>query len=173
MKSRTLFLMVGALMFAMPALAQDAMGTQAAPNAQDGAGSSASTNREILIQKIKADKKLLVAGNMELTDAEAKKFWPLYDGYQKELEKLNQRLGKTIKEYADAFNKGPIPNATAKKLLTEVLAIEGAEVKVKQIYADKVGKVLSATKTARYIQIETKIRAVLKAELAADIPLAY
>ena len=116
---------------------------------------------------------MLVANNMDLTDAEAKKFWPLYDAYQIELGKLNQRLGKTIKEYADAFNKGSIPNATAKKLLNEVLAIEGAEVKVKQTYADKIGKVLSATKTARYIQIETKIRAMLKAGLAADIPLAY
>jgi hypothetical protein len=161
MKSLRLFALVGALLFAMPVLAQDAAST------------SAGTNTEILIQKIKADKKLLVANNMDLTDAEAKKFWPLYDAYQIELGKLNHRLGKTIKEYADAFSKGPIPNNTAKKLLTEVMAIEGAEVKLKQSYADKIGKVLSATKTARYIQIETKIRAILKAELAADIPLAY
>ena len=45
--------------------------------------------------------------------------------------------------------------------------------KLRRTYADKIGKVLSATKTARYIQIENKIRAMLKAELAADIPLAY
>ena len=173
MKSFTLFLMAGALMFAMPVLAQDATGTQAAPTAQDGAGSSASTNREILIQKIKADKKLLVAGNMDLTDAEGKKFWPLYDAYQKELQKLNHRLGTTIKEYADAYNKGPIPNDKSKKLLNEVLSVDEAEVKLRRTYADKVGKVLSATKAARYIQIENKIRAILKAELAADIPLVY
>ena len=173
MKSLTLFLMAGALMFAMPALAQDAIGTQAAPTAQDGAGSSASTNREILIQKIKADKKLLVAGNMDLTDAEGKKFWPLYDAYQKELQKLNHRLGTTIKEYADAYNKGPIPNDKSKKLLNEVLSVDEAEVKLRRTYADKIGKVLSETKAARYIQIENKIRSILKAELAADIPLVY
>ena len=73
---------------------------------------------EILKDKIKADKKLLVAGNMNLTDAEAKNFWPLYDGYQKELEQINQRLLTTIKSYADAYNagKGEISNETAKKL---------------------------------------------------------
>ena len=161
MKSLTLFVLAGTLMFAMPVFAEDA------------ASPAANTNQDILIQKIKADKKLLVAANMELTDAEGKKFWPLYDAYQKELEKLNIRLGKTINEYAEAFNKGPIPNDTAKKLLNEVMAIDEAEMKLKRTSADKVGKVLSATKTARYIQIENKIRAVLKADLAANIPLVY
>jgi len=131
------------------------------------------TNMEILLQKVKADKKLLVAGNMGLTDEEGKKFWPLYEEYQKELGHLNHSLGKTIKEYADAFNKGPLPNDQAKKLMNEVLAIEEAEAQLKRTYADKIGKVLPAAKTARYIQIENKIRAVLKAELAKEIPLAY
>jgi len=135
--------------------------------------SAADTNMEILLQKVKADKKLLVAGNMGLTDEEGKKFWPLYEEYQKELEHLNHSLGKTIKEYADAFNKGPLSNDQAKKLMGEALAVEEAEAKLKRTYADKIGKVLSAGKTARYIQIENKIRAVLKAELAKEIPLVY
>jgi hypothetical protein len=161
MKSLTSFVLAGTLLFAMPAFAQDA------------ASSSANTNMDILIQKIKADKKLLVATNMELSDAEGKKFWPLYDSYQKDLEKLNVRLGKVINEYADAYNKGSVPNDTAKRLLKETLAIDESELKLRKTSADKIGKVLSATKTARYIQIENKIRAVLKADLAANIPLVY
>lgn len=161
MKSFTPFVLAGALLFATPVLAQEA------------ASSGANTNMEIFVQKIKADKKLLVASNMDLSDAEGKKFWPLYDAYQKELEKLNKRLGKTINEYADAFNKGPIPNSTAKKLLNEALAVEESEIKVKRAYAAKIGKVISATQTARYIQIENKIRTVLKMELAENIPLVY
>lgn len=137
------------------------------------AAGAADTNMEILYQKIKADKKLLVAGNMGLTDEEGKKFWPLYDEYQKELDQLNQNLGKTIHEYAEAFNKGPLPNEQAKKLMDQVLTIDEAEAKLKRTYADKIGKVLPAAKTARYIQIENKIRAVLKAELAKEIPLVY
>ncbi len=137
------------------------------------AQSANDTNMEILKQKIKADKKLVVAGNMDLNEAEAKQFWPLYDSYQKELEQLNQKLGKTITEYAEAFNKGPVPNDTAKKLMSEVLNVEEQEVKLKRSYAEKVGKVLPAMKAARYIQIENKIRAVVKAELAQAIPLVY
>ena len=104
---------------------------------------------------------------------EAKRFWPLYDSYQKELEQLDQKLGKTITEYAEAFNKGPVPNDTAKKLMNEVLNVEEQEVKLKRSYAEKIGKVLPATKAARYVQIENKIRAVVKAELAQVIPLVY
>jgi hypothetical protein len=131
------------------------------------------TNMEILKQKVKADKKLLVASNMDLNEAEAKQFWPLYDSYQKELEQLNQKLGKAITEYAEAFNKGPVPNDTAKKVLGEVLNVEEQEVKLKRSYAEKVGKVLPATKAARYIQIENKIRSIVKVELAQAIPLVY
>ena len=85
---------------------------------------SSDTNMEILKEKLKADKKLLIASNMELTDAEAKQFWPMYDDYQKDLEDINKQLAQTIKEYADAFNKGTISNDTAKKLLNEALMVE-------------------------------------------------
>ncbi|WP_455243929.1 hypothetical protein [Petrachloros mirabilis] len=143
--------------------------------AQEEGGLVTDTNMEILKEKLKADKKLLVAGNMDLSDAEAKKFWPLYESYQKELQQVNDRLGKVIADYAAAYNegKGFIKDDIAKKLLNEALSVQEAEVKLKRTYADKIGKVLSATKTARYIQIENKIRALMNFELAAQIPLVY
>jgi hypothetical protein len=137
------------------------------------ASTSTESDTAILMEKIKADKKLLVADNMDLTDAEAKAFWPLYDSYQEELQQINQRLGRTILDYADAFEKGPIPNERAEQLMGEALAIEEAEVKLKQSYAEKLDAVLPAAKAARYIQIENKIRAMVKSELAQRIPLAY
>ena len=155
MKRLPIFVLAATAIFATPVIAQEA----------------ANTNMEIFMQKVKADKKLLVATNMDLTDAEAKGFWPLYESYQKELGQVNQQLVNVIKEYADAYNKGPIPNDTGKKLLNEVLAVEEAELKLKRSYAEKIGKVLPATKVARYIQIETKIRAVVKYGLAGAIPL--
>ena len=159
MKSFAIFVLAVTAMLTTPVFAQEA----------------GNTNMEILMQKVKADKKLLVATNMDLSEAEGKQFWPLYDSYQKELGDLNQRLGQTIKSYADAYNagKGTISNETAKKLLTEALSVEEAEVKLKRTYADKIGKVLPATKTTRYIQIENKIRAVIKVELAKQIPLVF
>lgn len=158
MMSRLMCCMViGALMAAVPAFSQPV----------------SDTNMEILKEKLKADKKLLIAGNMDLTDPEAKQFWPIYDSYQKELDGINKQLGQTIKDYADAFNKGTIPNDTAKKLLGEALSVEEQEVKLKRTYAEKLGKVLPATKVARYIQLENKIRSLIRFELAQQIPLVY
>jgi Spy/CpxP family protein refolding chaperone len=130
-----------------------------------------STDMQILLAKVKADKKLLVSRNMELTEAEAATFWPIYDAYQHDLQGINDRLRAFIGEYVDAYNKGLVDNATAKKLLHEFLAIEKAESKLPQTYVPKLEKVLPETKVARYIQIENKIRAVVHYELAARIPL--
>jgi Spy/CpxP family protein refolding chaperone len=130
-----------------------------------------STDMQILLAKVKADKKLLVSRNMELTEAEAASFWPIYDAYQHDLQGINDRLRATIGGYVDAYNKGLVDNATAKKLLHEFLAIEKAESKLPQTYVPKLEKVLPETKVARYIQIENKIRAVVHYELAARIPL--
>ena len=57
--------------------------------------------------------------------------------------------------------------------MKEVLNVEEQEVKLKRSYVEKLGKVLPATKAARYLQIENKIRTVVKAELAQVIPLVY
>jgi len=144
-----------AALLPVPAVAQDA----------------ATTNMDILRQKVKADKKLLVAENLQLTDAEGTKFWPVYEAYQKDLQAINQRLLAAITSYADAYNKGPVANDTAKKLLDEATAIEDAEVQLKKSTTPKVMAVLPATKAVRYIQMENKIRAAIRYELAANIPL--
>jgi len=140
----------------------------AAPAIAQDKGTS---NMEILREKMKADKKLLVAANMDLTEAEAQAFWPVYEGYQRDLQQINERLEKAIVAYADAYSKGPVPDNTAKKLLDEALAIEEEELKLKRSYVPKLEKVLPGAKVARYMQIEQKIRAVVRYELAANIPL--
>ena len=126
---------------------------------------------QIFAQKIKADKKLVVSINMQLTGDEAKGFWPVYEAYQKDLQGINKRLLGVIKNYADAYNKGPVSDQSAKELINEAIAIEDAEVKLKRSYVSKLEKVIPGMKVARYIQIENKIRAVGKYELAAQIPL--
>ena len=142
---------------AVPALAQD---------------KPADTNMQILLDKVKADKKLVVAANMELNEAEGKVFWPIYDAYQKELQALNQRTGKTILAYAEGYNNKTLTDDIAKQLTSEVLAIDQDELTLRKTFAAKLNGVLPALKVARYLQIENKIRAALRYELAAGIPLA-
>ena len=150
---------------------EDSAAAQPSAGGTSQAGESAAINMDILREKLGADKKLLVANNMNLTDTEAKKFWPIYDAYQNDLHKINERMAKVINNYALAYNKGAVLNATAKQLLDESIAIELAEVKLKQSYIPKLSKALPAAKVARYIQIENKIRAIVRYVLADGIPL--
>jgi hypothetical protein len=133
--------------------------------------SAEDTNMEILREKLKADKKLVVAANMTLTDAEAKAFWPIYEEYQKELQALNGRLEKAITSYAEAYNANTLTDEMAKKLTDDAIAIDEAEIQMRKTYATKLASALPGRKVARYLQIENKIRALVRYELAAEIPL--
>lgn len=128
-------------------------------------------NMQILRDKVKADKKLLVATNMELTESEAKNFWPIYDEYQKDLQKINRRIANLLDSYATDFRSKSLTDDKAKKLIDEAMAIEQAEANLKSTFAPKLSKALPVKKVARYLQIENKIRAVVRYDLAQGVPL--
>jgi hypothetical protein len=128
-------------------------------------------NMQILRDKIKADKKLLVATNMELTESEAKGFWPIYDEYQNDLQKINRRIVGLLESYAADFRDNSLTDDKAKKLIDEAVAIEVAEANLKSTYVPKLSKALPVKKVARYLQIENKIRALVKYDLAQGVPL--
>ena len=125
---------------------------------------------ELVLEKIRADKKLLVAENLQLTEGEAKSFWPIYGRYQDELFLLRGRTAKLITDYAAAYDQ--MSNDTAKKLLDEYMTIEALGVKLRQAYLPKFRGVLPEVKVVRYYQIENKIHAALAYEIGAKIPLA-
>ncbi len=126
-------------------------------------------NMQFVVDKIRADKKLFIAENIQLTKAEAKAFWPVYEQYQDELFLLRARTIKLINDYAKAYKK--MTNDTAKNLLDEYMTIEGLRLKLRQSYLPKFRKAVPDVKVVRYYQIENKINAALTYELAATIPL--
>ena len=128
-------------------------------------------NMDILRDKIRADKKLVVATNMELTESEAKNFWPIYNEYQKDLQNINGRIVAVLESYAADFKSKSLTDDKAKQLIDEALAIDQAEANLKSTYAPKLSKALPVRKVARYLQIENKIRAVVKYDLAQGVPL--
>lgn len=126
-------------------------------------------NMQILIEKLRADKKMLVAANLELTESEAKAFWPVYQKYQDELFLLRARTGKLLKDYAEAVKD--MTDQKARELLDESMTIDSLGQKLREVYLPEFRKVLPEKKVARYYQIERKIQAVLYYELAREIPL--
>jgi hypothetical protein len=131
-------------------------------------------NMQIVREKIQADKKLLIKDNMGMTEKEAAAFWPVYESYQKELIKINDRSMKLIQfyNYAGDFGSAKVTNNDANKLMEDYLAIDGDRQKLKLSFLPKFAKVLPAPKVLRYYQLENKIHAVVNYELAKKIPLA-
>jgi hypothetical protein len=129
------------------------------------------SNMDIMRDKLEADKKLLVAENLGLTEAESQKFWPVYEEYQAELQGLNERLGRVIDAYAVEYNAMSLTDEKASALMGEALAIEEAEVELKRKYLAKLDGVVPTMKAVRYLQMESKIRALIRFDLAANIPL--
>lgn len=123
----------------------------------------------VLLAKVQADKKSIVEKSMNLTPAEAKKFWPLYDRFQKELEVPRREYALAVRDYVGAEKSMTDANAT--RLARVVLAAGVSEAKIREKHFKEASKVLPGIKAARYVQIENKIQAAQRYETAKAIPL--
>ena len=152
-----------AVAFAIAAAVAPAAGAQGAP--ADG------TNVAALLAQAKTPegKKAFVASSLALTDAEAKKFWPVYDAYQRKLEANNRRYTLAVEDAV--MTSKPISDAYAKALAKELTEIEDAEARArKSLYSGAV-KALPGRKAVRYLQIETKLQDGYRYEIATTLPL--
>jgi hypothetical protein len=110
-----------------------------------------------------------VATNLQLTDAEATKFWPVYDRYQKAREANANRLLAVLQNYTTNFTT--LSDEQAMKLMDEYLSIEAERVKIKQDFVPDFAKALPGRKLARFYQIDNKMDAVIRYDLASSIPV--
>jgi hypothetical protein len=120
---------------------------------------------------VQSDKKQLIAANLDLTSAQADAFWPLYDELQIEIEVINSRIGWLIRDFGAAYAAGNISDEGAKTMLEEALAIEEDDTAMRKKYAKRMRKVIPPTELVRYLQIENKIRAAIRFDLARNIAL--
>jgi hypothetical protein len=128
-------------------------------------------NLETVHEQLKADKKAIIGKYMTLTAAEANAFWPVYEEYQSDLQKINQRLADLLQRYAADYRGNSLTDENAQKLLDEWIAIENDDAKRRASYVPKVLKALPPKKGARYLQIENEYRILLKYDLAVAVPL--
>ena len=127
-----------------------------------------SDNMEVLREKARADKKVVVAAVLSLTEGEAKAFWPVYNAYQSDMVTHYDRVMQLIDAYSGAYDS--MTDETATKLLADYLTMEKAHVTLLTSYVPRFEKVLPPKKVARLYQIENKLRALVNYELARQIP---
>jgi Spy/CpxP family protein refolding chaperone len=132
------------------------------------------TDMQALRDAVRTDKKALVASTLKLTDAEAKRFWPVYDAYQRDVDLANRRRNVTLQALI-GLDKPP-SDLYARNLANEMIAADEVETKARRSLHNRLmrglpTRILSPNKAARYLQLESKIRAVQAYDIAANIPL--
>jgi tryptophan 2,3-dioxygenase len=111
----------------------------------------------------------LIAANLPLTDAEAVKFWPVYDQYQAEITKIGDTRFALIKEYATNYNT--LTDMQAHDLVTRMIGVDESLVQLRQKYIPIVEKVLPGKKTAMFFQMDRRVALMIDLQLASMIPI--
>jgi hypothetical protein len=142
-----------------------------APGSQSTTTSQSGIERDIqmLRQDLRSKKKQTIAANLQLSDADATKFWPVYDQYVAELTKINDEKYAVIKEYADAW--GNMQDDQALSLINRALAVEERVAQLRIKYVPIFSKVVSGSKVATFFQIERRVQALVDLQLSAQLPL--
>jgi hypothetical protein len=106
---------------------------------------------------------------MQLNEAEALKFWPLYDEYTAETDKIIETRVALIKEYSENYDT--LTDPQAQSLIKRWLQADDAEVQLRLKYIPIFSKVLPAKKTARFIQIDRRLGMMIDVQVMSVIPL--
>jgi len=145
---------------------------QQPPAPPSAAEAKAEAMEEIQLTRvaIQAERQAIVTQAMDLTPEEMETFWPLYREYRLEAVKIGDRIVALILRYAASYDD--LTDATADKLLTDLVKIEQARANLKAKYLPKFKKVLPAKKVVRFYQVENKLDVAILNEMAENIPLA-
>jgi len=157
-------ILAGAVCLQAPAARGQAAQSQPTPN-------QAQLDKDVslLRQDLRSQKKQLIAANLNLTADEATKFWPVYDQYSAELQKLGDQKYALIKEYAQGF--GSLTDDQALSLAKRSLALDEQTAALRAKYLPLVNKVIPGKKAATFFQLDRRIALLMDLQLASEIPL--
>lgn len=130
---------------------------------------SADQDVDLLRKDVRSQKKQIIAANLQLTDAEAEKFWPIYDQYTADLVKINDAKYAAIKEYVQNYDTMSDEQATA--LTKQIIGVDESVAQLRQRYVPIVNKVLSGRKTALFFQLDRRLVMLIDIQLATQLPM--
>jgi len=142
---------------------------QSSPQTTPAAQGSVDQDVDMMRKDIRSQKKQIIAANLQLTDAEAVKFWPIYDRYTAELVKINDAKYGAIKEYAANYDTLTDDHAVA--LVRNVLTVDQQVAQLRLKYVPIVNQAISGKKTALFFQLDRRLVMLIDLQLAAAIPM--
>ena len=145
--------------------------SQSSPQTSSDNSAQSVTDQDIdLLRKdVRSQKRQIIAANLQLTDQEAVKFWPLYDQYTADLVKINDAKYAAIKDYA--ANYSSLSEDKALALTRQIIGIDESIGQLRLKYVPMFSKVISGKKTALFFQLDRRLTALVDLRVASDIPL--
>ena len=125
---------------------------------------------KILKKGVQEDSKNLVAANLTLTDEQAKIFWPLYDEYDAEYDKMVDERVDIIKKYMMEYYG--MDTEAGKDLINRSIDLKKRAVDLQEKYIDKMMEVLPISVVGRFFQIDNRISALIDIARMSNLPLA-
>ena len=124
---------------------------------------------DLLRKDVCSMKKQVIAANLDLTDDEAVKFWPIYDQYTAELAKINDTKIALIKDYARNYTT--MTDGQAEAYVKGRAAVDESVNRLRLQYFPTFRRVLPGKTAAKFFQIEWRISLLIDLQLASQIPL--
>ena len=124
---------------------------------------------EVMRSQIATQRQALVAENLQLTEEESEKFWPVYREFQYQRAPIVDRRLENIKNFRDNYDS--LTDEQAREIIDAVVSYEEDMLKLQKKFIREFRKVLPERKVMRYMQIERKLDAVIDFDLARVIPL--
>jgi ribosome-binding ATPase YchF (GTP1/OBG family) len=134
------------------------------PAVFDDAQWSPEDDMQLLKTDLKSQKKQIVAANMGLTDAEAEKFWPVYDRYAADQANIYDTKLALIQEYFENYRT--MSGDDAESYIRRRAAVEESIMHLRLKYAPEFRKVLTGRETALFFQIDWRLDLILNLQLA-------
>lgn len=124
---------------------------------------------EILRTDARAEKRAVISAAMNLSDAQAKKFWPVYNKYEADVKKLNNKRINVIKDYAEHY--WSMSDGRANDLMTRALDFQMKRVYLRKDYYRKFSYAVGHATAAKFMQIDNQIGLLVDLQIAANLPI--
>ena len=123
----------------------------------------------VMEASFRAEKKTLITEALQLSEEEGKEFWPLYNEYNEKMQVKNKELINLVNDNAEKLDR--LTNDEAEDIWKEKIDHDYSMIKLENKYFKKMLRVLPAGKVVRYFQAESKIKSLMNAQMAVDVPL--
>jgi hypothetical protein len=123
---------------------------------------------ELLKTDVQTKREAISTEILQLNDADAKVFWPIFREYDAELAKVNASLTQALQQYVKDYQTAT--DEEADQLLSQALDLEAQRAALKKSYFAKVKAALSARLAARFFEVENQLQFISDLQVAANLP---